>query len=206
MLLYQPHPTPRIRRAIVPVHVVRRARDDLSLAVPMKQSASKSWSKSRTLPRQIRRGYLLNPSRAVTRQLVQYADVGGVRREESYECNHRDLRSPRTQFNMSTLNRQRNPLVGSVILFFVPTRSHRLAAVSERVTAGKRLSDGLNTRDCVSYRRSDMLATILIVVVLLMLLGALPRWSHSRQWGYFPSGGLGLVLVILIVLVLLGHL
>jgi Protein of unknown function (DUF3309) len=51
-----------------------------------------------------------------------------------------------------------------------------------------------------------MLATILIVVVLLMLLGALPRWSHSRQWGYFPSGGLGLVLVILIILVLLGHL
>ncbi len=51
-----------------------------------------------------------------------------------------------------------------------------------------------------------MLATILIVVVLLMLLGALPRWSHSRQWGYFPSGGLGFVLVILIVLVLLGRL
>jgi hypothetical protein len=51
-----------------------------------------------------------------------------------------------------------------------------------------------------------MLATILIIVVLLMLLGTLPRWSHSRQWGYFPSGGLGLVLVVLIVLVLLGHL
>lgn len=51
-----------------------------------------------------------------------------------------------------------------------------------------------------------MLAAILIVVVLLMLLGALPRWSHSRQWGYFPSGGLGLILVILIVLVLLGRL
>jgi len=51
-----------------------------------------------------------------------------------------------------------------------------------------------------------MLATILIVVVLLMLLGVLPRWSHSRQWGYFPSGGLGLVLLILIVLVLLGRL
>jgi Protein of unknown function (DUF3309) len=51
-----------------------------------------------------------------------------------------------------------------------------------------------------------MLATILIIVVLLMLLGALPRWSHSRQWGYFPSGGLGLVLAVLIVLVLLGHL
>ncbi len=51
-----------------------------------------------------------------------------------------------------------------------------------------------------------MLATVLIVVVLLMLLGALPRWSHSRQWGYVPSGGLGLVLVILIVLLLLGRL
>ena len=51
-----------------------------------------------------------------------------------------------------------------------------------------------------------MLATILIVVVILMLLGALPRWPHSRQWGYFPTGGLGLVLVILIVLVLLGYL
>lgn len=51
-----------------------------------------------------------------------------------------------------------------------------------------------------------MLATILIVVVLLMLLGAIPRWPHSRDWGYFPSGGLGLVLVILIILVLLGRL
>jgi hypothetical protein len=40
-----------------------------------------------------------------------------------------------------------------------------------------------------------MLATALIVVVILMLLGALPRWPHSRQWGYYPSGGLGLVLV-----------
>jgi hypothetical protein len=58
----------------------------------------------------------------------------------------------------------------------------------------------------VRQRRTEMLATSLIVVVLLMLLGALPRWSHSRQWGYFPSGGLGLVLVILIVLALLGHL
>ena len=51
-----------------------------------------------------------------------------------------------------------------------------------------------------------MLATVLIVIVILMLLGVLPRWSHSRNWGYFPSGGLGLVLVILIVLVLLGRL
>jgi hypothetical protein len=51
-----------------------------------------------------------------------------------------------------------------------------------------------------------MLATILIVVVLLMLVGALPRWNHSRQWGYMPSGGLGLVLLIVVVLILLGRL
>ena len=50
-----------------------------------------------------------------------------------------------------------------------------------------------------------MLGTILIVVLVLMLIGATPRWSHSRDWGYFPSGGLGLVLVIVIVLVLLGR-
>ena len=52
---------------------------------------------------------------------------------------------------------------------------------------------------------SDM-TTILIIVVILMLLGAFPTWSHSRNWGYGPSGGLGLVLVILIVLMLSGRL
>jgi hypothetical protein len=51
-----------------------------------------------------------------------------------------------------------------------------------------------------------MLAVILIIVVVLMLAGALPRWPHSRGWGYYPSGGLGIVLVILIVLLLLGRL
>ena len=50
-----------------------------------------------------------------------------------------------------------------------------------------------------------MLGTVLIVVLLLALFGALPRWSHSRSWGYFPSGGLGLVLVIVVVLLLLGR-
>jgi len=54
--------------------------------------------------------------------------------------------------------------------------------------------------------RGDMLATALIVVVVLMLLGALPRWPHSRDWGYYPSGGLGLVLTVVIILVLLGRL
>lgn len=51
-----------------------------------------------------------------------------------------------------------------------------------------------------------MLGTILVVVLILMLLGAFPRWSHSREWGYAPSGGLGLALVIVIILVLAGRL
>jgi hypothetical protein len=42
--------------------------------------------------------------------------------------------------------------------------------------------------------------------VVLLLIGALPRWNHSRSWGYFPSGGLGLILLILLVLFLLGYL
>lgn len=49
------------------------------------------------------------------------------------------------------------------------------------------------------------LGTILIIILLLMLLGALPRWSHSRNWGYFPSGGLGVLLGVVLVLLLLGR-
>lgn len=50
-----------------------------------------------------------------------------------------------------------------------------------------------------------MLGTILIVVIVLLLLGALPTWPHSRQWGYLPSGGVGLILLILLILMLLGR-
>ena len=50
-----------------------------------------------------------------------------------------------------------------------------------------------------------MLGTILVVLLVLMLLGALPTWPHSRSWGYYPSGGVGLVLAILVVLLLLGR-
>jgi len=50
-----------------------------------------------------------------------------------------------------------------------------------------------------------MLGTILVILLILMLLGALPTWPHSRSWGYYPSGGLGLLLVILVVLVLMGR-
>lgn len=48
-----------------------------------------------------------------------------------------------------------------------------------------------------------MLGTILIVLLILMLIGALPSWPHSRSWGYAPTGGLGLVLSIVVVLLLL---
>ncbi|RYD81041.1 MAG: DUF3309 family protein [Verrucomicrobiaceae bacterium] len=49
-----------------------------------------------------------------------------------------------------------------------------------------------------------MIGTLLIVILLLMLIGALPTWGHSRSWGYVPTGGIGLVLVIVIVLLLMG--
>lgn len=49
------------------------------------------------------------------------------------------------------------------------------------------------------------LGTILLVVLVLMLVGAIPTWPHSKSWGYGPSGGLGLVVIILIILLLLGR-
>ena len=49
------------------------------------------------------------------------------------------------------------------------------------------------------------LSTLLIIIVILLLIGAIPSWPHSRSWGYGPSGGLGLVVVVLIVLLLMGR-
>jgi len=53
--------------------------------------------------------------------------------------------------------------------------------------------------------RKLMLGTVLVVLLVLMLLGALPTWPHSRNWGYYPSSGLGVVLGILVILLLLGR-
>ncbi len=50
-----------------------------------------------------------------------------------------------------------------------------------------------------------MLSTVLIVVLILLLVGALPSWPHSRGWGYYPSGGVGLVVLIVIILLLMGR-
>ena len=50
-----------------------------------------------------------------------------------------------------------------------------------------------------------MLGTILLIVLILLLIGALPSWSHSRSWGYYPRGGLGLVVLIVVILLLMGR-
>jgi hypothetical protein len=50
-----------------------------------------------------------------------------------------------------------------------------------------------------------MLGTILVIFLILALLGALPRWSHSREWGYLPTGGVGLALLVVVLLLLLGR-
>ena len=50
------------------------------------------------------------------------------------------------------------------------------------------------------------LGTILLIILILMLIGAVPSWPHSKSWGYGPSGGLGLVLIVVIVLLLMGRL
>lgn len=49
------------------------------------------------------------------------------------------------------------------------------------------------------------LGTILLIVLIILLIGALPTWGYSSSWGYFPSGGLGLILVIVLILVLMGR-
>ncbi|WP_200930667.1 DUF3309 family protein [Pseudorhodoferax sp. Leaf274] len=49
------------------------------------------------------------------------------------------------------------------------------------------------------------LSTILLIVLILLLIGALPSWPHSRSWGYYPSGGLGLVVIVIVVLLLMGR-
>ncbi len=50
-----------------------------------------------------------------------------------------------------------------------------------------------------------MIGTVLIILLVLFLVGALPRWNHSHSWGYYPSGGVGLVLVVVVILLLLGR-
>ena len=62
------------------------------------------------------------------------------------------------------------------------------------------MRQGIGAR-CISMT----ISTILLIILILFLIGALPTWGHSRNWGYAPSGGLGLVVIILIVLLLMGR-
>ena len=57
-----------------------------------------------------------------------------------------------------------------------------------------------------SWENTLTLGTILLIVLILILIGALPTWPHSRSWGYFPSGGLGLVVLVVVVLLGMGRL
>jgi len=60
-------------------------------------------------------------------------------------------------------------------------------------------------RSAPERKEQYVLGTILIVILVLALLGALPRWSHSRDWGYYPTGGVGVVLFVIVILLLLGR-
>jgi hypothetical protein len=56
------------------------------------------------------------------------------------------------------------------------------------------------------YEKGETVGTILLIILILLLIGALPAWPYSSGWGYWPSGGLGLIVLILIILALTGHL
>jgi hypothetical protein len=71
--------------------------------------------------------------------------------------------------------------------------------------ACNRLAAGTSIPANRVMRGGQMLGTILIVILVLALLGALPRWPHSRSWGYYPTGGVGLVLLIVVILLVLGQ-
>jgi Protein of unknown function (DUF3309) len=59
--------------------------------------------------------------------------------------------------------------------------------------------------DTICSWRKLMLGAILVIILIILLIGALPSWPYSSGWGYYPSGGLGLVIVILLILVLMGR-
>jgi hypothetical protein len=63
----------------------------------------------------------------------------------------------------------------------------------------------LQLRIVLTFKEIAMsLGTILLILLILMLVGALPNWGHSKSWGYGPSGGLGIIVLVLIILVLMG--
>jgi hypothetical protein len=89
----------------------------------------------------------------------------------------------------------------------VPAGSDSVGSAKRKLQARRTIADctaGVAARrDHLSEDRTIM-STILLIVLILLLVGALPTWPHSSSWGYYPSGGLGLVLVIVLILLLLG--
>jgi len=82
----------------------------------------------------------------------------------------------------------------------------RLAVCAGAHEAGACVRQRTELRRARAYADLVTLGTILLIILVLMLIGAIPRWSHSRSWGYGPSGGLGLVLVVVVALLLMGRL
>ena len=77
-------------------------------------------------------------------------------------------------------------------MFDIGSKGPRFASVNENEVSNR-------------SPKGDFMSTILLVILILLLLGVVPAWPHSRNWGYGPSGGLGLVALILIVLLLMGR-
>jgi len=63
-----------------------------------------------------------------------------------------------------------------------------------------------NLLESFNRKKEEPMSTILIIILILLLVGALPSWPYSSGWGYYPSGGLGLILLIVIILLLMGRL
>jgi hypothetical protein len=89
--------------------------------------------------------------------------------------------------------------------FVCSTYSDNALAPPFGILASRHVNCDSNHRHVTTFRREAMLGTILIIVLILLLIGAFPAWPHSRGWGYWPSGGLGLVVIIVVILVLLGR-
>jgi uncharacterized protein DUF3309 len=95
---------------------------------------------------------------------------------------------------------------------YLTSRDFAFSATEEGPNAGRRsgLAFGSDrcsaTGNCRTREIPMSLGTILLIILILILVGALPTWPYSSGWGYYPSGGIGLVLIILLILVLMGRL
>jgi len=83
---------------------------------------------------------------------------------------------------------------------------NQLAQAPSFIDGRTEQSGAKSVRSKRSKRRKIMLGLILIVILLLALVGSFPSWPYSRGWGYYPTGGLGLVLLVVVILLLLGRL